>query len=155
MINVSQKDAKSYIDAFYNLYPKVREFFDATILECKRKSYVETLFGRRRYIPAINDQNKMIQQGAQREAMNMPIQGTSADIIKIAMIRIAKMLKEGKYKSTMLLQVHDELVFDAHQEEVNELKPLILENMENALLLPHNVPVIAECGVGENWLAAH
>ena len=133
MINISQKDAKNYIDAFYELYPNVRKFFDATILECKKNSYVETLFWRRRYIPAINDRNKMIASWAEREAINMPIQGSSADIIKIAMIRIAHMLREWNYKSTMLLQVHDELIFNIVPEEKEILKKKIPEIMENIL----------------------
>jgi DNA polymerase-1 len=133
MIDVSQRDAKVYIDAFYENYPKVREYFDDIILNCKRTSYVETMFGRRRYIPSINDANKMIQQGAQREAINMPIQGTSADIIKLAMIKIAKMLEEGNYKSTMLLQVHDELVFNIKADEKSKLEEKIPHIMENIL----------------------
>lgn len=150
MIDVSQKDAKTYIDAFYTNYPKVRTFFDTTIAECKRKSYVETLFGRRRYIPAINDQNKMIQQGAQREAINMPIQGTSADVIKIAMIRIDALLREKNYKSKMLLQVHDELVFNIKAEEKEFLLQEIPHIMES--ILP-NAPIAlkVDMGVGKNW----
>ena len=150
MIDVSQKDARSYIDAFYINYPKVREFYDEIILWCKRTGYVETLFGRKRYIPSINDQNKMMQSWAEREAINMPIQGTSADIIKIAMIRIQEMLDEGKYESTMLLQVHDELVFNIKPQEKTELTKKIPEIMEG--ILP-NAPIDlkVDMGVGKNW----
>ncbi len=153
MIDISQKDAKTYIDAFYKNYPKVRDFFDSTILKCKKNGYVETLFGRRRYIRAINDQNKMIQKWAEREAMNMPIQWTSADIIKIAMIRIAKMLDEGNYESTMLLQVHDELVFNIKAHEKKELIEKISYIMEN--ILP-NTPIVlkVDFAEGKNWKQA-
>lgn len=153
MIDVSQKDAKTYIDAFYANYPKVREFFDTTIWECKKTGYVETLFGRKRFIPSINDQNKMIQQWAQREAINMPIQWSSADIIKIAMIRIAEMLDEGKYESTMLLQVHDELVFNIKSAEKDELCKKIPEIMEWVL---EDAPIMlkVDMSIGKNWKQA-
>jgi len=133
MIDISQKEAREYIDAFYTLYPWVRKFFDRIIKDAKQNNYVKTLFWRKRYIPAINDRNKMISSGAEREAINMPIQWTSADIIKIAMIRIAKMLDEGKYQSTMLLQVHDELIFNIKSQEREELSIKIPEIMENIL----------------------
>ncbi|MDA9128873.1 DNA polymerase [Candidatus Gracilibacteria bacterium] len=150
MIDVSQKDAKTYIEAFYTNYPKVREFYDEIILKCKQTGYVETLFGRKRFIKSINDQNKMMQSGAEREAINMPIQGTSADIIKIAMIQISKMLDEGKYKSTMLLQVHDELVFNIKPEEKTKLIKKIPEIMEN--ILPNSpIDLKVDMGVGKNW----
>ena len=150
MIDVSQKDAKSYIDAFYTNYPSVRKFYDEIILTCKRTGYVETLFWRKRYIKSINDQNKMMQSWAEREAINMPIQWTSADIIKIAMIQIAKMLDEGKYESTMLLQVHDELVFNIKPQEKAELIKKIPEIMEN--ILP-NAPIDlkVDMWIGKNW----
>jgi len=150
MIDISQKEAKTYIDAFYELYPKVREFFDATILSCKKNWYVETLFGRRRYIPSINDNNKMVQKWAEREAMNMPIQGTSADIIKLAMIEIDTMLWEWNYKSTMLLQVHDELIFNVVPEEKDELQIKIPEIMENIL---QNTPIILKVdgAIWKSW----
>ena len=153
MIDVSQKDAKIYIDAFYENYPKVRDFFDNIILGCKRNGYVETLFGRKRYITSINDANKMIQKWAEREAINMPIQGTSADIIKIAMIQVAKMLDEGNYESTMLLQVHDELVFNIKPHEKEILLEKIPHIMEN--ILP-NIPISlkVDYGEGKNWKQA-
>jgi DNA polymerase-1 len=150
MIDVSQKDARIYIDAFYENYPKVREFFDDVILWCKRSSYVETMFARRRYIPSINDANKMIQKWAEREAINMPIQWTSADIIKLAMIEVAKMLEEGDYKSTMILQVHDELVFNIKTNEKSELEKKIPYIMENIL---KNAPIELKVdgAIGKNW----
>lgn len=150
MIDVTQKDAKVYIDAFYENYPKVREFFDDVILWCKRNSFVETMFARRRYIPSINDANKMIQKGAEREAINMPIQWTSADIIKLAMIQVAKMLEDGNYKSTMLLQVHDELVFNIKPDEKDELEVKIPYIMENIL---NNAPIELKVdgAIWKNW----
>jgi len=153
MIGVSQRDAKIYIDWFYDLYPKVKEYFDETILNCKRNSYVETLFWRRRYIPSINDNNKMVQKWAEREAMNMPIQWTSADIIKIAMIKIHELLKAWGYKSSMLLQVHDELVFNIKPEERSELIEKIQEIMEN--IIP-NLPIKLKVDIEEwkNWKEA-
>lgn len=150
MIDINQKEAREYIDAFYALYPKVKDFFDDIILSCKRNSYVETMFGRRRYIPSINDENKMIQKWAEREAINMPIQWTSADIIKLAMIEIAKMLEEGKYKSTMLLQVHDELVFNIKPNEKKELEQKIPYIMEN-ILKDAPISLKVDGAVGKNW----
>ncbi len=150
MIDVGQKEAKRYIDAFYENYPKVRAFYDATIENCKKNGFVETLFGRKRYIPNINDRNKMIQSGAEREAINMPIQWSNADIIKIAMIRIDRMLKDWNYKSSMLLQVHDELVFNIVESEFPELSKKIPEIMEN--ILP-NTPITLKVDMahGKNW----
>jgi len=150
MIDISQKDAKTYIDAFYELYPKVREFFDTIILWCKQKWYVETMFGRRRYISGINDNNKMIQKWAEREAMNMPIQGTSADIIKLAMIEIDALLEKWNYKSTMLLQVHDELIFNVVPEEKEELQIKIPAIMETIL---KDAPIVLKVdgALGKNW----
>lgn len=150
MIDVSQKDAKSYIEAFYANYPKVRTFYDSIIENGKKNTYVETLFGRRRYIPAMNDRNRMIQQGAEREAINMPIQGTSADIIKIAMIRIDALLREKNMKSTMLLQVHDELVFNIVPEEKEFLFREIPHIMEN-VLESAPIPLKVDMGRGKNW----
>ncbi len=150
MIDISQKEAREYIDAFYENYPRVREFYDATIQECKKKSYVETLFWRRRYIPAINDKNKMIASWAEREAINMPIQWSSADIIKIAMIQISAMLKDWNYKSTMLLQVHDELVFNIVPNEYDELIIKIPKIMES--ILPEApIELKVDSGEWKNW----
>ena len=150
MIDVPQKDSKSYIDAFYSNYSSVRTFYDEIIRKCKSSGHVETLFGRKRYIPSINDQNKMIQSWAEREAINMPIQWSSADIIKIAMIRIAKMLDEGNYESTMLLQVHDELVFNIKPHERGELVKKIPEIMEN-ILTDAPIKLKVDMGSGKNW----
>ena len=132
-IDITIPDAKKYIDAFYESYPKVRTYFDSVIKDCERKTYVETYFGRKRFIAGINDRNKMIKSSSEREAINMPIQGSSADIIKFAMIEVNKYLKQQKLKSKMIMQVHDELVFDVFPWEETKLEKDILEIMENIL----------------------
>ncbi len=163
-INISQKDAKVYIDWFYANYPGVRDFFDTTITGCEETGYVQTLFGRKRYIPSINDKNKMIKKWAEREAINMPIQWTSADIIKIAMLEIHNLLKS--YKSKMIMQVHDELVFNVVPEEFDDLMKLIPEIMESILVKFKNkivykdildvdfIPLKVDAGIGDNWRQA-
>ncbi len=150
MIDISQKEAKTYIESFYENYPKVRSFYDDIILNCKRQGYVETLFWRRRYIKSINDQNKMMQKWAEREAINMPIQGSSADIIKLAMIQISKMLREESFESKMLLQVHDELVFNIKKSEQHSILPKIQHIMEH--VLPSSpIPLKVDIAIGNNW----
>ena len=121
----------------------------------KEHGYVQTLMGRKRWLRDINSSNFTVRSFAERNAINSPIQGTAADMIKMAMIKIHHAIKKENLKSTMILQVHDELVFDVLKEEVEVIKPLILENMKTAMLLPNGVPVEAEVGVGENWLEAH
>jgi DNA polymerase-1 len=111
--------------------------------------------GRKRWLADINEQNGAVRSFAERNAVNMPIQGSAADMIKLAMIKIDAAMKKAGLKSKMVLQVHDELVFDALRSEVELLKPIILENMQNAMPLPNDVPVIAEVGMGDNWLEAH
>ena len=126
---------------------------DWSISQAKSKEYVETIMGRRRYLKDINARNGMIRAMAERNAINAPIQGSAADIIKIAMIAIDKEMEKRKMQSKMLLQVHDELVFDMHQSETMELKALVKEKMEQALSL--QVPLIVDIGEGANWLKAH
>ncbi len=128
---------------------------DDTINFAREHGYVQTLMGRKRWLRDINSANFTVRGFAERNAINSPIQGTAADMIKLAMKKVHEAMKKAKMKSKMILQVHDELVFDALKSEVKELKPLILENMQAALLLPNEVPVIAECGEGINWLEAH
>lgn len=147
MIGIPMKDAKIYIDTFYKSYPKVRIFFDELIAWCEEKWYVETLYHRRRYIPWINDRNNIIKNAAKREAMNMPIQWTSADIIKIAMIEVDKYIQKNKLQSKMIMQVHDELVFDVHPDEKDILKTQLQLIMENIL---ENAPIILKVDV-EYW----
>ena len=122
---------------------------------CKANGYVQTLMGRKRWLKDINSSNWTVRGYAERNAINSPIQGTAADMIKLAMIKIYNDFQKHNFKSKMILQVHDELVFDAHVSEVEKIKPIILENMKNALILPNDVPVEAEIGVGVNWLEAH
>lgn len=149
MLGISRFDAKNYIDKFYENYPKVRIFYDKLIADCKVNGFVETLFWRRRYIPWINDSNKMIASGAEREAMNMPIQGSNADIIKLAMIQIHHFMKDKNLKSKLIMQVHDELVFNIVLEEKEILLPKVREIMEN--IIP-NAPIHlkVDIGVGKN-----
>ena len=117
------------------------------------KGYVETVEGRRRYLRDINSRNATTRKGAERNAINTRVQGTAADMIKIAMSRIQKLVREGEYRSAMLLQVHDELVFDLHRDEVEALPPLVAQEMREAM--PMQVPIEVEMGTGENWLEAH
>lgn len=133
MINISQKDAKIYIDRFFESYPNVREFLDKTIWFCEENWYVETLFWRKRYISGINDANRIIKGAAEREAINMPIQWTSADIIKIAMIEVHDFIIKKKLKSKMIMQVHDELVFDVYPWEEEILQTNVLDIMQGVL----------------------
>jgi DNA polymerase-1 len=133
MIWISMKDAKTYITKFYESYPKVKSYLEETIKWCELNKYVETLFWRKRYINWINDLNKIIKSSAEREATNMPIQWTSADIIKIAMIEVYDFLEKWKFKSKMIMQVHDELVFDIFPWEEKVMKKNVKEIMENIL----------------------
>ena len=128
---------------------------DRTINEARESGYVETVSGRRRYFPDLRSGNQNLRGNAERAAINTPIQGTAADMIKLAMIRIDALLRAKAYQTKMLLQVHDELVFDLALDEQDELVPKILEAMKTALPLPHAVPIEVEAGTGPNWLAAH
>lgn len=152
-LGITQGEAKKIIDDYFSSFKNVRKFMDDCIASAKKKEYAETLYGRRRFLKNINSKNRVVQQFEARVAINMPIQGTAADMIKLAMIKIYDALEKRKARTKMLLQVHDELVFDAHKDEVDELRPLITELMETAL--PLEVPVVAETGIGDNWLDAH
>lgn len=152
-LGVTQTHAKEIIDTYFNTFKQVKSFMDDSVLKAKEKGYAETLAGRRRYLKNINSRNRVIRQFEERVAINMPIQGTAADMIKLAMIKIHNELKKRKTKTKMVLQVHDELLFDAHKDEVDELIPMIKKTMEEAL--PLNVPVLVETGTGDNWLDAH
>lgn len=151
--NLSRSEAKELIDTYYQTYPKLRAYMSKQVHFAQDHGYVETILGRRRYLKDINSRNQVVRGAAERNAVNAPIQGSAADIIKIAMIRIQEKLKAGNFKTKMLLQVHDELVFDAHKEEIDIVKHLIKTEMENAYQL--KVPLDVEIGVGENWLEAH
>lgn len=152
---IPRTEAASIIDAYFREYPAIREFMERTIKEARANGYVQTLSGRRRYFPNLNSGNQNLRGNAERAAINTPIQGTAADMIKLAMIRIDELLRETQYQTKMLLQVHDELVFDLALDEKEELIPKILSAMQNALPLPHGVPIEIQAGTGENWLAAH
>ncbi|MEY4569585.1 MAG: polymerase [Verrucomicrobiota bacterium] len=152
---IPRAEAANTIEAYFREYPAIRQFMDRTVNEAREAGYVETLSGRRRYFPDLNSGNQNLRGIAERAAINMPIQGTAADMIKLAMIRIAALLRENSYQSKMLLQVHDELVFDLAHDEREELVPQILAAMKTALPLPHGVPVEVSSGTGPNWLAAH
>ena len=151
--DLSRSEAKELIDTYYKTYPKLRNYMSEQVDFARENGYVQTVLGRRRYLKDINGSNAIVRGAAERNAVNAPIQGSAADIIKIAMINIHKKLEEGNYKSKMLLQVHDELVFDIYNPELEELKTLIKSEMENAYKL--DVPLDVEVGVGENWLVAH
>jgi DNA polymerase-1 len=152
---IPRTEAANIIEAYFREYPAIRQFMDRTVNEAREAGYVETLSGRRRYFPDLNSGNQNLRGIAERAAINMPIQGTAADMIKLAMIRIATLLRENSCQSKMLLQVHDELVFDLARDEQEELVPQILTAMKTALPLPNGVPVEVSSGTGPNWLAAH
>ena len=152
---IPRTEAANIIDAYFREYPAIRNFMDRTIHEAREAGYVETLSGRRRYFPDLNSGNQNLRGNAERAAINSPIQGTAADMIKLAMIRIDTLLRQESFETKMLLQVHDELVFDLAVDEQETLVPLILDAMKNVLPLPHGVPLEVEAGTGENWLVAH
>ena len=154
-LGISRTEAKEIIDNYKKQFPGIQKYMDDTINFARETGYVQTLMGRKRWLKDINSANFTVRGFAERNAINSPIQGTAADMIKLAMQKVHAAMKKAKMKSKMILQVHDELVFDALKSEVNELKPLILENMQTAMILPCEVPVVAECGEGTNWLEAH
>jgi DNA polymerase-1 len=148
-LGIDTKEAKAYIDAYFEKYAGVRRFIDQTLEQARRDQKVTTLFGRVRPIPDILSKNSNLRGFAERTAVNTPLQGTAADLIKIAMIRIDRLLRERELKSRMLLQVHDELVFEAPEEETETLRSLVKDEMEQVHLL--KVPLLVEIGVGKNW----
>jgi len=154
-LGIPRGEAAEIIDTYFKEYPGIKSFMDSTIEQAREDGFVSTLSGRRRVLRDINSRNGNIRSNAERAAINTPIQGTAADMIKIAMINMQNLLNQGGYKSKMILQVHDELIFDLHQDEKNELTPMIIETMQSALKLPNNVPSKVDIGFGENWLQAH
>lgn len=152
-LHLSRSAAKELIDDYFTAFPAIRSFIDDSIAFARENGYVETLFGRRRYLPDISARNATVRALAERNAVNAPIQGTSADIIKLAMIRVAQKLKESGLKSRMVLQIHDELLFEAPSAEVPQLQALVKDAMENVMKL--SVPLTVECSAGNNWLEAH
>lgn len=151
--NLSRSEAKALIDTYYETYPKLKAYMSKQVDFARDNGYVQTVLGRRRYLKDINSRNAVVRGAAERNAVNAPIQGSAADIIKIAMINIYNKLQAGNYKSKMLLQVHDELVFDIYKPELEEMKTLIKSEMENAYTL--EVPLDVEMDIGLNWLEAH
>ena len=151
--NLNRNESKELIETYYATYPKLRAYIQDQINFARDHGYVSTVLGRRRYLKDINSQNAIVRGAAERNAVNAPIQGSAADIIKLAMIAIQDRLQNEKWKSKMLLQVHDELVFDVPKEEVNALREMVKSEMENAFKI--NVPLVVDVGVGNNWLEAH
>ena len=152
-LKVSRQEAKGIIDGYFEAFPSIKEFIAEAVRKAERDGYVETLFGRRRYLPDINAKNATVRALAERNAVNAPIQGTAADIIKIAMVSVAGKIKEDGFRSRMALQIHDELLFDTAPGEEEALRAMVKSEMENVIRL--SVPLTVECGYGKNWLEAH
>jgi DNA polymerase-1 len=151
--DLNRTESKELIETYYKTYPKLRDYIDDQVEFAKEHGYVKTVMGRRRYLKDINARNNVVRSAAERNAVNAPVQGSAADIIKVAMIHIYEAMEEKNFKSKMLLQVHDELIFDAHKDELEELKALVKDKMENAFQL--DVPLDVDMGTGQNWLEAH
>jgi DNA polymerase-1 len=152
-LNISRTEAKGIIDSYFEQFSALKSYMEQVMHDAREKGYVETIMKRRRYLPDINSANAVVRGFAERNAINAPIQGSAADIIKMAMIKVHHTMKNHHLKSKMILQVHDELVFDVHKDEVDVMKALVRECMEHAIEI--NVPIDAQVEVGENWLDAH
>ena len=152
-MDVSRTEAKELIDSYFEMYPKIKEYIAKAVDTAREKGYIETEFGRRRYLPDINSRNAVVRGYAERNAVNAPIQGTAADIIKIAMIRVQQRLDAEGCKARMMLQVHDELNFSVPTDEFDKVKRIVIEEMQGAYKM--SVPLEADCGEGKNWLEAH
>ena len=152
-LDISRDEAKMLIDGYFQTFPQVHDYMERSKEIARHQGYVTTLFGRRRYLPDINSGNATVRGFAERNAINAPIQGTAADIIKVAMIRIHQRFRKEGIRSKMILQVHDELNFSVVPEEKDRVEAIVLEEMQNAL--PLSVPLVADCGFGKNWLEAH
>ncbi|SFK58692.1 DNA polymerase I [Proteiniphilum acetatigenes] len=152
-LTISRTEAKELIDGYFATFPQVKQYMDESISHAREKGFVETILGRKRYLADINSRNAIVRGYAERNAINAPIQGSAADIIKMAMIRIFTRLQKEKLQSKMILQVHDELNFNVFPEELEKVKAIVTEEMENACQL--SIPLKTDIGVGENWLAAH
>ena len=151
-LKISRADARAYIDGYLGAYPKVNEYLKNVVADAKKDQFVTTIFGRRRYIPELASTKKMEQAFGERVAMNSPIQGAAADIIKLAMVNIDRKLKEMQYDARLILQVHDELIIEAHKDIADEVKELMKTEMENAVKL--SVPLTVEIAVGKTWYDA-
>jgi DNA polymerase-1 len=152
-LTIGRKEAKDLIDGYFNSYPGVKKYMDESIRKARELGYVTTMLGRRRYLRDIQSRNQVVRGNAERNAINAPIQGTAADIIKIAMVKIHGKLKNERYESKMILQVHDELIFEVVPHELERLKKMVVHEMSDALKL--DVPLKVDCGTGKNWLEAH
>ena len=152
-LGISRTESKEIIDQYFEEFPKVKEYMDHSIALARENEYVETLYGRRRYLKDINSRNAVMRSAAERNAINAPIQGTAADIIKIAMIEVANQITQHELKSKMLLQIHDELIFDVEPSEEETLRSIVEKSMSDASTL--DVPLVVDIGVGKNWLTAH
>ena len=152
-LNIERSAAQNYIERYFTQYPSVKKYMDSNIELAKEKGYVETIFHRKRFLPNINSGNGTMRSFDERNAINAPIQGSAADIIKLAMIRIHGEISRLKLKSRLLLQVHDELVFDMYKKEKEVLMEIVEDCMMNAIDFP--VPLKVELGIGSNWLDAH
>ena len=152
-LKISRSQAKELIDGYFSSYPKVKEYMNKAIEDARLNGYVTTLYSRKRYLRNINSRNSLVRSYDERNAINAPIQGTAADIMKLAMIKCYNRIKKENLKSKMILQVHDELVFDVQNDELDYLKYIIKDEMENAVHL--SVPLSTETGEGDNWLQAH
>ena len=156
-LSCSQSEAKNFIESYFDQFPKIKIYMDAMIEHAKMKGYVETFFGRRIPIKGINSKNFQERSFAERQSINAPIQGSAADIIKRAMIKIHNVFQEKNIESKMLLQVHDELVFECPKDEINTVSNLIKKEMEqaNLPLFPLNIPIVVDFGEADNWSEAH
>ena len=152
-LTIGRKEAKELIDGYFSSYPGVKAYMDESIRRARELGYVTTMFGRRRYLPDIHSRNQVVRGNAERNAINAPLQGSAADIIKIAMIRIATRLEREMPGAKMILQVHDELIFEVDESEVKKLADLVMEEMKGAAQL--SVPLEVDTGTGYNWLEAH
>ena len=152
-LGISRTEAKELIDGYFATYPQINDYIEKCKTEARERGYVETILHRKRFLPDINSHNSVVRGFAERNAVNAPIQGTAADIIKIAMVNICRKLQEGKFKTQMTMQVHDELNFTVPCNELDVVKKIITEELQNAVSL--RIPLLVDCGVGGNWLEAH
>lgn len=152
-LHISRTEAKDLIDGYFRSYPGVKRYMEDIIRIARDKGYVETLLGRRRYLNDINSHNSFVRGFAERNAINAPLQGTAADIIKIAMINIQQKLRDDEMRTKMILQVHDELIFDVFKPELEKVKEIVKKEMGNAY--PLSIPLVVDTGTGTNWLEAH
>ena len=152
-LDIPMKEAKKIIEKYFDTYPGIKTFMDNTLSKAREKGYVETLLGRRRYADGLTSSNVNIIKAEERACINMPIQGTAAELIKIAMINVNNQIKKSNLNSKMILQIHDELLFEVPKDELDLLSSLVKEEMENAIQL--DIPLKVDCDYGKNWFEAH